>query len=518
VVRSLVALFVGATLVFGKPIVNGDGVQYYAYARSTVIDRDLRFGDEYREALPRFRSLAPPPTVTPRGFDAAYAPVGAAVVWFIPFAAAHGLALTARRVFGSVAVDGYSDFYMFTVSLTSWLAVLAGLLLSFDLCRVFVSRRAAILGVLGAWLATPLFANAYELPTFAHGVDFGLVSLLVWVTVKRAWRSDARDWALLGVAFGWCVATRQQNVTLALMPIGCWIALWRHQRERRRALLGCAAAAGVGAAIGYAPQLAINVSLYGRLFPWHPEYLPSVAWPPHVASVLFSSNNGLFSWTPLSAVAVAGLGAGAFSRRWRRIAWASLTIFFLNVLVVAVLPYGPVLIGQRYLINCTPFYGLGLAFLAEAARVESRWRFALCIGVLIVFAAWNLGLETLVVYGLIDRAGAFSFAELLRKQVFVAPTYLIRHAQGISINQPCFSPLQSLWLGVKGDAGSLLRGTLGIAAVAAGALLTARATDAIICADPERSSVNHLLLPFGLVPVMVVGVWLWLGAPFHVLG
>ena len=80
--RALLASgFVIVTLVFGKPIVNGDGAQYYAYARTTVIDQNLLIADEYREERARFQSATPMLGLTPRGYDYAFAPVGAAVFW-----------------------------------------------------------------------------------------------------------------------------------------------------------------------------------------------------------------------------------------------------------------------------------------------------------------------------------------------------------------------------------------------------------------------------------------------------
>src|SRR5712671_819211 len=42
------------SLSFANPYVHGDGVGYYAYAQSLVIDHDLRFEDDWRKANPGF--------------------------------------------------------------------------------------------------------------------------------------------------------------------------------------------------------------------------------------------------------------------------------------------------------------------------------------------------------------------------------------------------------------------------------------------------------------------------------
>jgi hypothetical protein len=519
--RRLAAVFVFVTLVFGKPIVNGDGVQYYAYARSTIVDRDLHFANEYAEALPRFRSLAPRPARTSRGFDEAYAPVGAAVVWMPPLAAAHAGTIVVNHAGGHAEADGYSTLDMFVAALTSWLLMLLGLLLCFDLARQWVAPRAALVGVLGGWLATPLFANAYELPMFAHAVDFGLVASLVWLTVRGGATLDWRRWLIIGVLFGFCVATRQQNVTVALLPVAAWLRLWRDRRADRRSILVAGGCASIGALIGFLPQIAMNLSLFGRPLAIHLQYVPRVDWPPHLWRDLFSRAHGLFSWTPLAAIAIVFLAIAARRPERRLTALVGLAVFASNVLLIGVLPYGPVLIGQRYLINCTPFFMLGLAAAAESLGVDrqnSRWRIALVA--LALFVLWNINLETLVVYGQIAGDGRFTVGELVWKQLAVAPRYWIRHVSGLSINQPCFSPLRALWDGAGGRVGPAIAGTAAILALVAGARLTTAIADAIIGWADGRSSRAQLTHTIAFVaavlPVVVAGVWIWLGAPFDV--
>lgn len=105
--RAVIAsCFVFATLVFGKPIVNGDGVQYYTDARTTVVDHNLYVADEYREGLTRFLSSAPLLGTTPRGYDYAFAPVGAAVFWLPPMCASHAIGAALRLAGISASMDG----------------------------------------------------------------------------------------------------------------------------------------------------------------------------------------------------------------------------------------------------------------------------------------------------------------------------------------------------------------------------------------------------------------------------
>src|SRR5207237_8991382 len=123
----ILSCFVFATLMVGEPIVNGDGVQYYAYARTTVVDHDLHVADEYRDGLTRFLCSGPLLGTTPRGYDYAFAPVGAAVFWLAPMWASHAIGAALRLAGIQASMDGCYERYVFAVAATSWLVVFWGL-------------------------------------------------------------------------------------------------------------------------------------------------------------------------------------------------------------------------------------------------------------------------------------------------------------------------------------------------------------------------------------------------------
>jgi hypothetical protein len=513
--RALLAsCFVFATLVFGKPIVNGDGVQYYAYVRTTVVDRDLYIGDEYREGLSRFLSSGPALGTTPRGYDYAFAPVGAAVFWLPPMYASHAIGLALRRFGLAASIDGYSVRYLFAVAATSWLMMFIGLLCCYQTLAHSFDRRTNLVAVLCGLFASPLFANAYELPMFVHAVDFCLSSAFAFAMVITASRGLPRHWFISGLLGGLLVATRQQNVGFFVLPaIVMTVHLAQGRVRPARALL-LAAIGGAGCLIGFLPQIAMNMALFGKAVVFHPIYLPSARWPPALWRDLFSSKQGLFFWAPLMLAAMLGLFHAMQDRRHRL--WASLATVAVGsqVILVGIVPYGPNLIGPRYLVNCIPYliWGLAAFFALLQRRVRSAAARYAVMSVLVVPAIfWNIGLDTLIVRGLIDKWGPLPPAELVRKQFTVGPLHWGDHLLGLSINQPSFSVFIELGRGLTGDLWALLQaGTASFLLIAGTGFITAIAHRSFDREHRERFPEAAVACIILLV-ICASGIWLYLG-------
>jgi hypothetical protein len=148
---------------------------------------------------------------------------------------------------------------------------------------------------------------------------------------------------------------------------------------------------------------------------------------PFFLSVLFSSNHGLLSWTPLVAFAIIGLLL--FAIRSPRIGvpfFAALVAFYLFISFYPVWA-GISSYGNRFFISLTPLFILGLANLLErfAARWEhSRTALAISSSVLACFVLWNLGLIYQWGTHLIPARGPISFRQAAYNQVFVVPGQL----------------------------------------------------------------------------------------------
>src|SRR5580704_6649938 len=113
------------TLPFGNPWVRGDGVGYYAYLRSALIDHDLRFENDYLAANESFvisrvdaQGRLLPRLYTKTGYVENHFTVGPALLWAPVVLAVHGIVLLADHFGAHVSADGYSRPYLLTMALT----------------------------------------------------------------------------------------------------------------------------------------------------------------------------------------------------------------------------------------------------------------------------------------------------------------------------------------------------------------------------------------------------------------
>jgi hypothetical protein len=182
--------------------------------------------------------------------------------------------------------------------------------------------------------------------------------------------------------------------------------MWRGPSGPRivpRLLLNAAAGAGAFA-LAFVPQALAYLALNGRVGPSLVVSRKMYWWAPHALQVLFSPEHGLFFWTPLALLAVAGLLAWAFSagRRWP-VAAAMVLMFALQVYVSGSVDSWSAAgaFGHRRFVGTTVVLAVGFAALLRSAR-GARWRTALA-AVVLVCAWWNVSLMIQFGTGLMNR-------------------------------------------------------------------------------------------------------------------
>lgn len=275
-----------------KKTVYGDGIFYYAWLRSLVVNHDINFTDEYRHAS------VSQPMVTDNKPGNKYS-IGPALFWAPPYLAIH----TALRG------DGWTMLYQIAAGATSVAAALAGIIL---LTRILRFPEAVvnttILLIAGA--TNLLFYGAID-PANSHALSFFCA-----VTYLALLSRSRKHWGAIGLCLALMASVRLQDLVyvLALLPH------WKQIRWQR--LL-------VGFGIGFLPQLAAWFALYGTLA--NPYLTGGEGFDfthPHIWGVLFGLQNGLFLWTPIVAVGVYGLMKGRAYRIY-------LMIFALQLYFVA---------------------------------------------------------------------------------------------------------------------------------------------------------------------------------------
>lgn len=414
-----------------------DEVQYYSYLRSLWFDRDVSFDNEYRYFADAglFQTSGFRETFLERstatGYRENFATIGAALLW-APFYAVADLATRLLRAAGSpVAADGYSRLYIAAVSYGSAVYAFAALLLSVAAARRLTGH--GLRAALAAWLGTPLLFYMYAAPPFAHACSAFAVALFVtlWLRVRQRWSTPGL--VALGAAAALMTMVREQD---ALYAVGVaadfgWFVLARMRSsaaavaERKispavaaasRYLAG-AAAGGLTFVLAYSPQLLSYLALNDRLGPSRLVTRKMNWLSPYAAGVVASPSHGLFAWTPLALLALAGLvllwlHAGAAAREAervpvagdvRRVAGCMLLMLALQVYVTGSVESWTVAgaFGQRRFVSATLLLVVGLAAWWQAAPTGLPRAALITVTVLGVW--WNVGLMALFGANLMDR-------------------------------------------------------------------------------------------------------------------
>ena len=396
-----------------------DEIQYFAYLRSLWFDQDLSFDNEYRYFADRgiaeaygFRETFLELT-TETGRRINFATIGPAILWAPFYAVADGVARGMRVVGIPVAIDGFSRPYLAAVAYGSVFYGFLAVCLSIIAAR-WLLGRGHLAGV-AVWLGTPLLFYMYLAPGMAHACSAFVVSLFVttWLTVRQGW--STRGLITLGAVAALMAMVREQDVFFVVGPAIDYLWSirdgWRSgDHTRVVTYLKRLAAGTVMAAVCYVPQVVAYLTLNGRIGPSSYVENKMVWFAPYAASVLISPQHGLFVWTPLVIVALAGVGlvlatgsARIPATQARRIAVCLLAMFAAQVYISGSVESWTVAgtFGQRRFVGTTIILVIGLAAIMQSS-VRQLIRGAMLMTVVICMW-WNLGLMAQFGAGLMDR-------------------------------------------------------------------------------------------------------------------
>ena len=456
--KALFVLFI-ISLPLVNPWVHGDGIGYYAYAHSLLIDHNLQFENEWKAGNASFTEsrIGPNGEVLASQYTATHHlsnnyTVGPAILW-APFLILVHLLIATLNSFGAhISANGFGRPYLLTMAFATAGYGFGGLLLSFWLAREYVAERWAFLAVAGYWFASSLPVYMYLNPSWSHAHSFFTVALFLWYWFRTRSQRSRGQWIALGLLGALIVNVYYLNAVWLLIPaleavmkyfdmmVGSResgdrngaVESGNRERHATRGSLGSLFASHMTFVIvflaGMLPTLITRKIIYGGFL--ITGYLGVQDWPwthPVLGSVLFSSNHGLFSWTPILVLAVVGLALfRQYDRMFAIYLWTVCVVFY-YVIACWVNWAGLSSFGSRFFISLGPAFILGLAGLFDRLMrgwVSERKAFISAALVVSLFVAWNIGFIFQWGDHLIPVRGPISWRTMVYNQFCVVPAKL----------------------------------------------------------------------------------------------
>ena len=363
----------GAGLTYnGDGPIRSDGVGYYVYLPAVLLHHEVsmeRTADRSFDGDPTNIPGVHRPSSHDRPLD--QFGIGEAVMIAPFFGVGHLLALIARA-----PRDGFSWPYQAAAAAAGLVYVLIGLVVLASVLRRWFGRETVLLTLLATTFGTSLFHYATYDSVFSHAFSFALVAVVLWLTMELSDRPRALTAAGLAASVGLLALVRPTNLDVLVF---CSLYGVRHLRDLGGRLDSLARHPGLVALGGgvfllvATPQIAYWHAITGQLVAngYVGEHLDLLR--PHLVEVLFSVRKGLFFWTPLLLLAVAGV---PFLRRFAPGLFVP-TIAYLAVHTWIVASwstwwYGGSF-GMRPFVEALPILAMPLAaLLAAATSVRAR--------------------------------------------------------------------------------------------------------------------------------------------------
>lgn len=426
-----------------NPWIRGDGVGYYAFARALLVQHNLDFAKDYLSANASFRDarLDESGSIknsfrTATGHLENHFTMGPAILWSPFLLLAHAGVLSARALGSDTPADGFSAPYRIAMAAATALYGFLGLLLAFRLARQYVRERWALLATIAIWFASSLPVYMYFNPSWSHAHSAFAVALFLAYWHKTRDSRTLVQWLLLALLAGLMLNVYYANamvlLVLAVEAVRQYSLAFRDSTDINtpsvaqllaRHILFCFVVL-----ICLTPVFLTKHIIYGSTS--ESGYIPVKYWfwrSPYFFSVLFSTNHGLFSWTPILLLAV--LGLFLFARRNAFVGLPFLAVLLGFYYFIASYPdwAGISSYGNRFFVSLTVLFIFGLSVLLDTvAKIFRSPRAAVLTlsSFLVCFILWNFGLIFQWGSHLVPARGPVSFREMIYNQFHAVPDQL----------------------------------------------------------------------------------------------
>ena len=439
--KILVIIFL-ISLPLTNPWVRGDGVGYYAFARAMLFEHRLDFGPDWRNANDSFRmgrvgnqGDVYATEYTKTGHIDNHFAIGPAILW-TPFLLVADVAVKIDHAFGgSVAENGFSYPYTLGMALGTAVYGFLAILLSFELASKYAGRRWAFLAALGIWFASSLPVYMYFNPSWSHAHSAFAAALFFWYWDRTRGDRKWGQWLILGAISGLMLDVYYINAVLLIVPLlESLVRYWNDLKSRKfdqvmRLFLQNVVFTLV-ILTTFLPTLLAKKIIYGGYL----NFGYTERWyfnSPAILKVAFSSEHGLFSWTPILLLAVCGLVL--LRKRDAMMSLYALSAFAIFLYAIGCYDdwAGISSFGNRFFVSLTPLFVLGLAALFDwlAVTLDERRAILLSASSVAVLTVWNAGLIFQWGTHLIPARGPISWRDAAYNQVAVVPVQAARTAE-----------------------------------------------------------------------------------------
>ncbi len=433
----LAVLFV-LTLPLSNPWVRGDGVGYYAFARSILIEHRLDFANDWIHGNASFRmghidaeGHINADQYTSTGHLNNHFSIGPAILWSPFLIIAHAGVLLYDHFGGGIAADGFSKPYLLAMALGTAVYGFLAVLISFSLARSFVPEKWAFLAALGIWFGSPLPVYMYFNPSWSHAQAAFAVALFFWYWIRTRNSRTWWQWAVLAAFGGLMLDVYYVSGILLLLPLMESIVAYWSSWKKRTGNIQSARQFFVGNILfavllfsAFLPTLITKRLIYGSYSETGYDYHWSLNSPAFL-KVCFSADHGLFSWNPILILAAAGL---ICLRRYDKIlSLYSIVALAVFLYVIGCYPDwdGISSFGNRFFVPLASIFILGLAaFFDWFVRVWRKRRAATytATAATAILILWNLGLVFQWGMHWIPERGPVSWRVAAHNEVTVVPS------------------------------------------------------------------------------------------------
>ena len=310
----LVGLFT-RTSFFQKDLqfIVSDGLAYYAYLPSLLIDGDLDFSNQIKEHFPAQQVVLDPHKKTDLGYISNKYSTGLAITLTPSFLIAHGTSLMFSYLYPSSLwmPNGFTVIYqIFNVIFIMVLGAISMMFCDWLLVNHFkIKPRAALAAVSVYWIGSHYAYYYFREPFMVHVVSTFWVTLSIFqikVILEKLEEKSLNPRLLVLLSFSFFIALVCRPTNIFLIPLIGLLALKILQKGLLIRFLRLLPVS----LFGVTPllvQLFIWYFMTGSLF--HYSYVgEGFNWfSPALWETLFSSLHGLFFWSPLLLVSVYGI-------------------------------------------------------------------------------------------------------------------------------------------------------------------------------------------------------------------